>query len=95
MVPRIDPSDLPELARGWGFDPSPDEAGELLAVAEAVFCVLDALDGQEPELPAPVEAVREPGERPSAEQDPSTRSCAAAAYAPSATRASSPGSASR
>ena len=33
MVPRIDPSELPELARGWGFEPSADEAGELLAVA--------------------------------------------------------------
>jgi amidase len=70
MVPRIDPSDLPELARGWGFDPSPDEAGELLAVAEAVFSALDTLDAQEPDLPAPVEAVREPGSRPSAEEDP-------------------------
>ena len=39
-------------------------------MAEAVFSVLDALDGQEPELPAPVEAVREPGARPSAEDDP-------------------------
>jgi amidase len=70
MVPRIDPSELPELARGWGFEPSADEAGELLSVAEAVFSVLDALDGQEPELPAPVEAVREPGARPSPEDDP-------------------------
>ena len=70
MLPRIDPSDLPGLARGWGFDPAPDEAGELLAVAEAVFSVLDTLDGQEPDLPAPVEAVREPGSRPSATDDP-------------------------
>jgi amidase len=70
MVPRIDPSELPELARAWGFDPSPDEAGELLAVAEAVFSVLDMLDGQDPELPAPVEAVREPGARPGREDDP-------------------------
>ncbi len=70
MVPRIDPSDLPELARGWGFEPTGDEAGELLAVAEAVFSVLDGLEGQTPELPANVEAVREPGERPSAEDDP-------------------------
>ena len=70
MVPRIDPSELPELARGWGFEPSAEEAGELLAVAEAIFSVLDMLDGQEPDLPAPVEAVREPGERPSADEDP-------------------------
>ncbi|MDP9255022.1 MAG: amidase family protein [Actinomycetota bacterium] len=70
MVPRIDASELPELARGWGFDPSPDEAVELMAVAEAIFSTLDLLDGQEPDLPAPVEAVREPGSRPSAEEDP-------------------------
>ena len=70
MVPRIDPSELPELARGWGFEPSADEAGELLAVAEAVFSVLDMLDEQEPELPAPVEAVRAAGERPRPEEDP-------------------------
>jgi amidase len=70
MVPRIDPSDLPELARRWGFEPSADEAGELLAIAEAVFSVLDALEGQDPELPEPVEAVREPGARPGADDDP-------------------------
>jgi amidase len=70
MVPRIDPSELAELARGWGFEPAADEAGELLAVAEAVFATLDLLDGQEPELPAPVDAVREVGERPGAVEDP-------------------------
>ena len=70
MVPRIDPSDLPGLARGWGFEPSADEAVELMAVAEAIFSTLDLLDGQEPELPPPVDAVREVGARPSAEEDP-------------------------
>ena len=70
MVPRIDQSELPELARAWGFDPSAEEAGELLAVAEAVFSTLDSLEMHEPALPAPVEAVREPGRRPSAEEDP-------------------------
>ena len=70
MVPRIDPSDLPGLARGWGFEPSADEAVELMAVAEAIFSTLDLLDGQEPELSPPVNALREVGERPSAEEDP-------------------------
>jgi amidase len=70
MVPRIDPSELPALARGWGFEPSAEESGELLAVAEAVFSTLDLLDEQEPDLPAPVEAVREAGTRPSPQEDP-------------------------
>ena len=70
MVPRIDHAGLTELARGWGFDPSADEADELLAIGEAIFGVLDGLEAQEPELPVPVEAVREPGRRPSAEEDP-------------------------
>jgi amidase len=70
MVPRIDPADLLELAGGWGFEPSADEAGELLAVAEAIFATLDLLDRQEPDLPAPVAALREAGERPSAQEDP-------------------------
>ena len=70
MVPRIDPADLPALARGFGFEPSAAEAGELLAVAEAVFSTLDLLDGQKPDLPEPVEAVREARERPSPDQDP-------------------------
>jgi amidase len=70
MVPRIDPSELPELARGWGFEPSADETPELLAVAEAVLSTLDLLEGQAPDLPAPVSAVREAGERPSREDDP-------------------------
>jgi amidase len=70
MIPRIDPADLPALARGFGFEPAADEASELLAVAEAIFSTLDLLAGQEPDLPAPVAAVREPGERPGPEQDP-------------------------
>jgi amidase len=70
MVPRIDPSELPELARGWGFDPSAEEAGELLAIADAVYAAFDLLEAQEPELPAPVEAVRDPGRRPHANEDP-------------------------
>jgi len=70
MVPRFDPSELPELARGWGYEPSAGETGELLAVAEAILSTLDLLDGQEPDLPAPVAAVREAGERPSAAEDP-------------------------
>jgi amidase len=70
MVPRIDPADLPELARGWGFDPSAQEAGELLAIAEAVFSTLDALETHEPKLPAPVQALRDPGRRPMPEEDP-------------------------
>jgi amidase len=70
MVPRIDPPELPGLARGWGFEPSAEESGELLAVAEAVFSTLDLLADQEPDLPAPVEAVREAGSRPSPQEDP-------------------------
>ena len=70
MIPRIDRAELTELARGWGFEPSAEEAGELLAIGEAIFGVLDGLEAQEPELPVPVEAVREPGRRPTAEEDP-------------------------
>ena len=96
MVPRIDPSELPELARGWGFEPSADEAGELLAVAEAVFSTLDLLDEQEPELPAPVEAVREAGERPSRAGGSAQRDRALLSRARArAARGSSRGSASR
>ncbi len=70
MLPRIEVSELPELARGWGYEPSAAESGELLAVAEAVLSTLDLLDAQAPALPAPVEALREVGARPSREADP-------------------------
>jgi amidase len=70
MVPRIDHSQLSQLARGWGFDPSAEEAVELLAISEAIFPALDLLEMQNPELPAPVAAVREPGRRPGTQEDP-------------------------
>jgi amidase len=70
MVPRIDQSELSELSRAWGFDPSAEEAGELLAIGEAVFATLDLLETHEPDLPAPVDAVRDPGRRPSTDEDP-------------------------
>ena len=70
MIQRMSEAELARAARGWGFEPSGEEAGELLAVAEAIFSTLDGLAGQEPEWPANIEAVREAGERPSAEDDP-------------------------
>ena len=70
MVPRIQPDELHELARTWGFSVEPEEAEQLLVVAEAVFQAFDLLESQQPAFTAPVDAVREPGRPPEAGEDP-------------------------
>jgi amidase len=70
VIPRIQPDELHELARSWGFSVDDAEAEQLLAVAEAVFQSFDLLDSQERSSVAPVEAVRDPGRPPDAANDP-------------------------
>jgi amidase len=70
MVPRIDRDELRELARACGFTVTADEEPELAAVVEATLAALDILDEQVPDLPAPVEAVRDPGGQPPDGADP-------------------------
>src|SRR4029453_14556944 len=70
MVPRIQPDELHELARTWGFSVESEEAEQLLVVAEAVFQAFDLLESQQPAFTAPVDAVREPGRPPAPGEDP-------------------------
>src|SRR5205814_1003157 len=70
VIPRIEPEELDELARSWGFSVEEGEAEQLLAVAEAVFQAFDLLESQQPPSVQPVAAVREAG-RPAEEgEDP-------------------------
>ena len=69
MIPRIQPEELHELARSWGFAVGAAEAEQLLVVAEAVFQAFDLLDSQEPAFTAPVDAVRDPGRPPEERED--------------------------
>jgi amidase len=70
MIPRIQPEELHELARSWGFSLEAEEAEQLLDIAEAVFQSLDLLDSQERSSVTPVDALRDPGRRPEAGEDP-------------------------
>jgi amidase len=70
VIPRIQPDELHELARSWGFSLEAEEAEQLLAVAEAIFQSFDQLDSQEPASTTPVDAVRDPGRSPEAGEDP-------------------------
>jgi amidase len=70
VIPRIQPDELHELARSWGFSVEDAEAEHLLAVAEAVFQSFDLLDSQERSSVAPVDAIRDPGRPPEAASDP-------------------------
>ncbi len=70
MIPRIQPDELHELARSWGFSLEAEEADQLLAVAEAVFQSFDLLDSQERSSVAPVDAIRDPGRPPEVAEDP-------------------------
>lgn len=70
MIPRIEPDELHELARSWGFTVDAGEAEQLLAVAEAIFQTFDLLDSQERARVTPVAAVRDPGRPPDAGDDP-------------------------
>jgi amidase len=70
LIPRIEPDELHELARSWGFSVEETEAEQLQEVTEAVFQAFDLLDSQEPALVQSVDAVRDPGRRPGREEDP-------------------------
>jgi amidase len=70
VIPRIQPDEIHELARSWGFSLETEEAEQLLAVAEAVFQSFDLLDSQERASVAPVDAIRDPGRPPEATDDP-------------------------
>jgi amidase len=70
VIPRIQPDELHELARSWGFSLEADDAEQLLTVAEAVFQSFDLLDSQERSSVAPVEALRDPGRPPEGSEDP-------------------------
>jgi len=70
MIPRIRPDELHDLAESWGFAVEPDEAEQLLAVAETVFQAFDLLDSQQSAVVEPVEAARDPGHTPAEDEDP-------------------------
>src|SRR5262249_4317190 len=70
MVDRIQPDELHDLARSWGFSVDADEEAQLLAVAEGVFQAFDLLESQQPARVEPVAAARDPGRTPTAEEDP-------------------------
>jgi amidase len=70
VIPRIQPDEIHELARSWGFSLETEEAEQLLAVAEAVFQLFDLLESQERASVAPVDAIRDPGRPPEATDDP-------------------------
>jgi amidase len=70
VIPRIQPDELHDLARSWGFSVDDAEAEQLLAVAEAVFQSFDLLDSQERSAVEPVEAIRDPGHPPEDAEDP-------------------------
>lgn len=70
MVPRIRPEEVHELARSWGFAVDDAEAEQLLAIADAVFEAFDGLEAQERAAEPPVEALRDPGRRPTPDEDP-------------------------
>src|SRR5438105_5938326 len=70
VIPRIQPEELHELTRSWGFSVDEAEAEQLLAVADAVFQAFDLLESQEPATAEPLAAVRDPGGPPAAGEDP-------------------------
>jgi amidase len=70
VIPRIQPDELHELARSWGFSLEAEEAEQLLEVAEAVFQSFDLLESQERSAVAPVDATRDPGRSPEGTEDP-------------------------
>jgi amidase len=70
VIPRIQPDELHELARSWGFSLEAEEAEQLLEVAEAVFQSFDLLESQERSAVAPVDATRDPGRSPEGSEDP-------------------------
>jgi amidase len=70
VIPRPEREELEALARSWGFSVDEAEAGQLLAVAEAVFQTFDLLESQQAAVVEPVPAVRDPGAPPSPDQDP-------------------------
>ncbi len=70
MIPRIEPEELRQLARSWGFSADAEEEGELLAIAEAVFPAFDELEAQPSARVEPVAATRDPGRRPEPAEDP-------------------------
>jgi amidase len=70
MIERIQPAELDELARSWGFSVGAEERAELLAVTESVFQAFDLLESQEAARAEPVRAVRDPGRRPTPDEDP-------------------------
>ena len=70
MIPRIEPDELHELARSWGFSLGEAEAEQLQVVAESVFQAFDLLDSQESVFVQPIDAVRDPGRRPGRDEDP-------------------------
>ena len=82
MSARLQREGLRELAQPWGFTLDDAEAEQLGAVADDLLTLLDDLDGGQQPAAAVLEAVREVGERPTAAEDPSTRSSAGAASAP-------------
>jgi amidase len=71
MSPLVapDPDELPALAAAWGLKPDPDEMRELAAVAGAVLGILEGVQERE-DAPPRLDAVREPGDRPAANEDP-------------------------
>jgi amidase len=70
MSARLQREGLRELSQPWGFTLDDTEAEQLGAVADDLLTLLDDLDGDQPPADAPLDAVREAGERPPAAEDP-------------------------
>src|SRR5262245_36668974 len=70
MVERVQPDELHDLARSWGFSLDANEQAQLLAVAEGVFQAFDLLESQQPARVEPVDAAQDPGRKPTAQEDP-------------------------
>jgi amidase len=70
VVPRIQPDELHELARSWGFAIDAADEAQLLAIAEGVLPAFDALEEQPAARAEPLAAIRDPGRAAEAGEDP-------------------------
>lgn len=70
MIERIKRSDFNDLAREFHFAIGDDEAGEYEALTEVILSTLETIEAVQPRAYQPIEAVRDPGRRPTAEEDP-------------------------
>jgi len=69
MLRRPTPEELPELGAAWGLTLGADEARELAEVIEGVLGILEGVQERSETSPL-IDAVRDPGRPPKAEEDP-------------------------